>query len=214
MLTKEFTYEYNGNVYPVIVTYKRMRSIRYRYRNGQFLISAPRISLKSDFIRGLDKFAGVLIARENNKPVPLGDDYIYLLGEKYDISFPGNLTIEGCLNISFSEKEDLEKKLKKWFKKYIENRVRYYEEMMGLSPYKVRVQKMSSRFGSNSKHTKSLNFATLLMHYSEPIIDSVVVHELAHEIVYEHSASFYKVVYKYCPEYDNYHTKLRKGEFK
>ncbi len=214
MREKEFTYEYKGISYPVIVTYKRMRSIRYRFKDGKFYISAPIFSLKTDLFKGLDKYAEKLISHDTNKSVPFGNDYIYILGERYELSFPGNLIVEGQFSIKFDDKEQLEKKLKKWFKELVINRVRHYEEMMNLSPYKVRVQKMSTRYGSNSKHTKSLNFATVLMHYDLPIIDSVVVHELAHEVVYNHSADFYKVVYKYCPEYDIYHAKLRKGVFK
>ena len=79
--------------------------------------------------------------------------------------------------------------------------------------YKVRVQKMRSRFGSNSKHTKTLNFSTILLHYSLAIIDSVVVHELAHCFVYNHSKDFYNVVYKYCPNYKLVQAKLKKGIF-
>lgn len=214
MREKEFTYEYKGISYPVIVTYKRMRSIRYRFKDGKFYISAPHISLKMDLVKGLDKFAGKLINSDANKSVPFGDDYIYILGNRYELSFPGTLEVEGQFFLNYIDKEQLEKKLKKWFKELITSRVRHYEEMMNLAPYKVRAQKMTTRFGSNSRRTKSLNFATMLMHYDLAIIDSVVVHELAHEVVYNHSQAFYKVVYKYCPEYDIYHTKLRKGVFK
>lgn len=214
MRMKEFAYEYNGVSYPVIITYKRMRTIRYRFRDGMFFISAPYISLKSDLLQGLEKFAPKLVEQDTKKSIPFTDDYIYILGERYELSSPGTLEVEGQFSIKFDDKEQLEKKLKKWFKELVTTRVRHYEEMMNLSSYKVRVQKMSTRYGSNSRRTKSLNFATMLMHYDLPIIDSVVVHELAHEVVYNHSAAFYKVVYKYCPEYDIYHTKLRKGVFK
>ena len=214
MRSKEFTYEYKGAIHPVIVTYKRMKTIRYRYKEGVFYISSPYFGVSiRDFHKGLDKFAEVLIKNETSKSKPIGDDYIYILGNRYELSFPGKLVVEDQFDIVFENNEQLEKKLKKWFKSFIISRVRYYENMMNLAPYKVRVQKMSSRFGSNSKRTKSLNFATVLMHYNVDIIDSVVVHELAHEVVYNHSKQFYDVVYKYCPNYDMYHTKLRKGEF-
>ena len=45
------------------------------------------------------------------------------------------------------------------------------------------------------------------------IIDSVIIHELAHHFVYDHSDNFYKVVYKYCPNYDILRKKLIKAEF-
>ena len=213
MRIKEFTYEYNEVSYPVKVTYKRMRNTTYRFRNGEFLVSAPIIVGQKEIIRGLDKFAAKLINYEIKKPVPFGENYIYILGNRYELNDSHILEAEGQFVINYKDHDDLEKKLKKWFKPYITNRVRNYEKLMGLLPYNVRIQKMSSRYGSNSKHTKSLNFATLLLHYDTAIIDSVIVHELAHEVVYNHSPSFYKVVYQYCPNYDLWHTKLRKGEY-
>ena len=213
MPVKEFAYKYNGRVYPVIITRKRMKNITYRFRNGQFLISAPWFATKSTFIAGLDRFAAKLVNHENKKVEGRGKNFIYLLGDKYDIGPMGVLTF-GNTTIVYSGTEDLDKKLKKWFLKFITQRVRFYQEQMGLEEYKVRVQQMKTRYGSNSKHTKTLNFNLGLMHYSQEIIDSVVVHELAHEVVFNHSKEFYDVVYRYYPQYDVCHNKLKKGEFK
>ncbi len=212
MPIKEFTYEYNGTFYPVIITRKRMKNITYRFRDGKFLISAPWYATKASFIAGLDKFGGKLVNQVQKKISGKGHNYIYLLGEKYDIGPMGVLTFNNN-TIVYSSPDDLDKKLKKWFLKYITLRTRYYQQLMGLEEYKVRVQKMSTRYGSNSKHTKTLNFALLLMHYSQEIIDSVVVHELAHEVVYNHSDDFYRLVKQYYPQYDECHAKLKKGEF-
>ena len=85
---------------------------------------------------------------------------------------------------------------------------------MNRPSYRITIRKMTSRYGSNSKTSKHITFATILLHYSLPIIDSVVVHELAHIEVFDHSKKFYDVVYKYCPDYDVLHKKLRKGEYK
>ena len=104
--------------------------------------------------------------------------------------------------------------MKKYFKDLVTKRVEYYSSVMNLPLYKVSVKNMKTRFGSNSKHTQRLHFALVLMHYSIEIIDSVVVHELAHILVYDHSKKFYDVVYKYCHDYDIYRKKLIKGEYK
>ena len=103
--------------------------------------------------------------------------------------------------------------MKKLYLPLVEQRVRYYEHLMRLEPHKVRVRKMSSRYGSNSKHTYTVTFALKLYSYSIDILDAIVIHELSHSVVFNHSKAFYDVVYKYCPNYDNLHRKLRKGEF-
>ena len=212
MRVKEFIYQYNGKTYPVIITKKRMKNITYRYKEGVFYISMPWYCLKNDVIKGLDKYAERLIKSEK-KSLARGDNYIYLLGERIELNDSHQLVIPDGTIVVYIDEIDLDKKLKKWFLNLIKMRVAYYTNMMKVESYKVRVQKMSSRFGSNSKHTKSLNFSLILMHYSIDIIDSVVVHELAHILVYNHSKEFYDVVYKYCPNYDLYHLKLRKGIF-
>ena len=212
MRVKELIYQYNGKAYPVIITKKRMKNITYRYKEGVFYISMPWYGLKNDVIKGLDKYAERLIKSEK-KSLARGDNYIYLLGERVELNDAHQLVIPDGTIIVYKDEVDLDKKLKKWFLNLIKMRVVCYTNMMKVESYKVRVQKMSSRFGSNSKHTKSLNFSLILMHYSIDIIDSVVVHELAHILVYNHSKEFYDVVYKYCPNYDVCHLKLRKGIF-
>ena len=40
---------------------------------------------------------------------------------------------------------------------------------------------MYTRYGSNSIGKKSITYSTILMHYSPDVIDSVIVHEIAHQ---------------------------------
>ena len=66
-------------------------------------------------------------------------------------------------------------------------------------------------FGSNSSRTHTLSFQINIMHYSEEIIETVVIHELAHEFERNHGKKFYNIVYKYCPRYKELQKKLKKG---
>ena len=214
MLEEQFTYRINDKDYPVIVIRKRMRSIRYRYKDGTFIVTAPKLFVSQKKIKeGLDKFA-VKLLNSNQKSKAIGDDYIYILGIKVNIQEAGEIAFTNGEVISYKTKEDLNKKLKKWFLKYLTNETRYYEQVMGIEkPYNVRVRNMSSRYGSNSSGTHSLSFSMILLHYSRDIIDSVIIHELAHDKIKNHSKKFYDVVYKYCPNYKTLHKRLRKGEF-
>ena len=82
------------------------------------------------------------------------------------------------------------------------------------SSYRVRVRQMKTRWGVNNQRTLSLTFALCLVHYSKEIIESVVIHELAHDKVRNHSKNFYKIVLAYYPDYYFYHKKLTKGQYK
>lgn len=216
MFEKEFVYSYNGVDYPVIITRKRMKNIRYTFKDGAFHVSAPRFFAgKKDIIKGLDKFAEKLISSDKKSKLA-GDNFIYIFGEKKNLVESGEISIdEGRVIIIYKNKDELNKKLSKWFLKHLEERTRFFESMMNIEkPYKVKLRKMSSRYGSNSSYTHSITYSSILIHYPKEVIDSVVVHELAHHFVRNHSQQFYSVIYQYCPNYDILHKQLRKGEFR
>lgn len=215
MSNKEYTYEYNGVIYPVIVTYKRIRNTYYRFRDNCFYISTSRLTLKMTIMNGLKRFGPKLIKQsEKRKDIisPIGEDYVYIFGNKIDTK-DGHIILDEK-EINFDNNEQLIKEVKKWFLGYLKQRTAQYEKEMNVGQYKVKLKDMKSRYGSNSKQTKTISYSSILLHYSEEIIDSVIVHELAHALVFNHSDKFYQVVLKYCPNYWVYHTKLRKGEFR
>ena len=209
-----FFYKVNDKDYEVVVTIKRIKNIHYRFRDGKFYVSCSRWTTNKQIIGGLNKFAEGLIKRSTPKELAIGDDYIYLFGEKYIINQAGKMRFPGYPEITYKNHDELLKKLKPIFLSILQERVKYYEKQMGVPSYSISVRNMTSRYGSNSKRTKHINIAFSMIHYSIPIIDSVLVHELAHIKVFNHSKAFYDVVYAYCPEYKQLKTKLRKGEFK
>ena len=214
MSVKEFTYIHKGKEYRLIVTRKRMKSIRYTYKDGVFKVSAPFIFVAQKQIEeGLDKYADKLIALDVREKAS-DHNFIYLLGNKIPLEESGEIRFDDETSIIYKNHEDLNKKLMKWFLVLIEKRHRYYENIMGIKkPYKVRVRKMRTRYGSNASQTHSITYSSILMHYTPDVIDSVIIHELAHDSVKNHSEKFYNVVYKYCPNYKALHKRLRKGEF-
>ena len=205
-----FIYKVNDKEYEVEVIYKHIKNVHYRFRDNKFIVSCNRLTTKRFIIHGLDKFAKKLI-NASVKPEPISGDFVYLFGNKYDLSYPGKITFTGYKEIIYKDQDELYRKLKPIFLDIITKRVRYFETQMKLPSYKVSVKYMKSRFGSNSKYTKTLHFSLSLIHFSMPIIDSVVVHELAHILVYNHSKKFYDVVYKYCPDYPKYRKMLIRG---
>lgn len=203
MKTSMFLYKYNNKDIPVHVSCARQRNIYYRYKEDGFHVSCPYLTRQKDIVRGLDKFAKKLVDQyvRAHSNFSFEEDYLWLLGDKVSLKF---------LNIE--NNEDLSAFLKKYAQKTIENLVRKNEEIMGISkPFRVAIRNTQRQFGSNSKTTHTLSFQISLIHYSEEIIESVVIHELAHEFQRNHSDKFYNIVYKYCPNYKAVQRKLKKG---
>ena len=81
-----------------------------------------------------------------------------LIGELCEAKEFSNIVTYQSEKIVYKDRNDLDKKLKKWFLKYMTNRNAYYERVMGISkPYKVHVKKMTTRYGSNSYSTHSIS---------------------------------------------------------
>lgn len=207
---EKFTYCLDGKEYLVILTRKRMRTIQYRFKDGNFLISAPGIVSKSTILNGLDKFAPKLIKR-CTKQSAFNDDGVYVFGDKQ----PFNIINIDNKEIDLSDKENIPNVLKKLLLQYVTEKVGFYSSQMNIGEdYKIKVRDTKTRLGSNSRRTKTLAFSLSLIHFSKEIIDSVIVHELAHCKVFNHSKDFYNVVYQHCPNYNVYRKKLIHSEFK
>lgn len=203
---------YNDKTYPVNIYVKKKRpgSISCRFRNNTFIVYASAF-VKEKTIMDLlnNKWAKYFLKKSKN--IPIGEDYIYIFGNKYDFIVPGKIKFSNGEILSYSSIDEFNKKMINIFKNVLIERVKYYENRMMLPEHKISVKNMSSRYGSNSCSKYHLSFALILYHYSFDIIDAVVVHELAHSLVPNHSKVFYDVVYKYCPNYKALHDKLRKG---
>ena len=115
-----------------------------------------------------------------------------------------NAETEGIL----SEEDIVE--LKKKARKHIPDRVRYYAGIMGVEYNKICIRAQNTRWGSCSSKG-NLNFNCLLMLTPPEVIDSVVVHELAHLKHMNHSREFYSVVHMYCPDYDKWNRWLKRN---
>lgn len=205
---------YQGKVYKVIIDHKSMRrkTIRFRYVDGAFVISAPYLASNAYILERLEnKYAESLLKRQ--KPQAIGDDFIYLFGSRYEYKNEGEFNFSNGQKIVYKSKEEFKKKFRKLYLKIITERVRYYEVLMKTKTHNVRVRDMKTRYGTNSKKTNTVCFALSLASYSYQIIDAIIVHELAHDYYFDHSTNFYKVVFNFCPNYKVLHKKLRKGEF-
>ncbi|MDO4487503.1 MAG: SprT family zinc-dependent metalloprotease [Eubacteriales bacterium] len=102
-------------------------------------------------------------------------------------------------NVTYYTEAEL-KALAKSAKKYIPTRAAYFAPMVGVSYNRIAIKCQHTKWGSCSSKG-NLNFNCLLMLMSPEIIDYVVVHELCHRKVMNHSAAFWSEVERVMPDY-------------
>ncbi len=102
--------------------------------------------------------------------------------------------------------------LRKKAKDIIPNRVKFFSEIIGVTPKSVKITSAKKRFGSCSAKN-SLCFSLYLASFPLEAIDYVVVHELCHILEHNHSKRFWDIVQKYMPDYKNRELILKNKNF-
>lgn len=151
-------------------------------------------------------FSEKVLSQLNPEPF-FTEDYVYVLGEKTKLFLKEDKDLEFD-NIYVENALHKKVKLKSLLLEIVTDRVRYYEQLMGLGMHTIKVKRLISILGNNHYKKKILNFNQQLIHFSLELIDSVVVHELCHDYYQNHSHSFYEKVEKYCQDYETKRYKL------
>ena len=124
--------------------------------------------------------------------------YLLILGKKEEV---GSLSAD-----------QVERLLKDRGLAYFTARAQEWARTMKIPyPLAFRIRTMGTRFGVNSISKHIITFSTISICYSPEIVDSLIVHELAHCFAPGHQKDFYAIVNKYDPEYKIHSKKLKKG---
>ncbi len=146
--------------------------------------------------------------QENNQKyapfVPINGAELTLLGQPFVITIK-NITrakiIENQIILpNKNTKEYLIALLKKYAKQQLDIRVNQYAKEFGFNYNQVRIGSAKTVWGSCSA-TNNLNFSYRLLFTPNIVVDYVIIHELSHTIVRNHSKEFYQIVADCMPEY-------------
>ncbi len=182
-----------GREIRVEVRFKRIKRVYFRpARDGGIAVSAPYAMRFSDVLSLIKKSERSILSLLERSTK---EDGCYLFGKKVDAE-PG------------------EAERKRLLLAYLREAVASYEGKIGVfPPYAVKVRKMKTRLGSNSRRSHALTFALSLSSYDPHIIDSVVVHELCHHFYFDHGRGFHILLKSEFPDYERCRKKLIKGDF-
>lgn len=213
---KDFTIQYRGKTYQVHISRrKKMKNIYFRLDNKIINVSCNHFVSKKRILFQLNSLMPELIAKDDIKTSIkyFDDNGIYLFGEyvPFDDKF---VKIFGHY-ILFTNLEDFYKRVKKIVYPYYLKILQKGEEIVSSKiNHELKLRYVKGYYAVNHLKKHIVTFNLLTMHYSEEIILSIAIHELAHDKFRLHGREFYNEVLKYCPNYFELDRKLKKGVFK
>ena len=178
--------------------------------NAELIVRAPnRLSVKKieQFIEEKSSWikekSNSIKAKDVQKPsYKEGENFLYLGGLYPFIPQPSKkLDFNGiCFSAEQINKDELLKWYKIAFKSIAIPRLDYYADTFSLPYQQVRLKTQKTLWGSCSG-TNNINLNYLLIRAPMDIIDYVIVHELAHTKIKNHSKDFWQLVESILPEY-------------
>lgn len=211
----------NNSKYDIIVTYKKVKYLRLKVKDGKVLVSAPLFTLKSTitkFINANIEFIETQLNKQEVRKINNElhfEDKVIILGNEYQIlrtSLKPKVTDHF---IFVKEDVDIRKQVKKLFKDkqldYFNNLTLKYFELMNLKcDYpKIIIKDVKTKWGSYNKKNHSIEYAGELLFKDKIVYDYIVVHELSHILEFNHSKNFYEIVERYCPNYKKFRKILK-----
>ncbi|MCI8569397.1 MAG: M48 family metallopeptidase [Bacilli bacterium] len=134
----------------------------------------------------------------------LGKQYILVRTDNKGITFSKDKVF---VNYDF----DIDKWYKEKAKELFQERLDYnYERYTRKIPYpKLRIRKMTSRWGVCNIRTHIITLNLELMKRDISYLDYVIIHEMTHLIHGDHSSRFWKVVEENMPDFKKYREEMK-----
>ena len=221
--------------YQVIRSARRLKTVAIRLDpGGKVIVTAPR-AVRTEQIQAIVRKRAEWILRRAAEPAPpaplrafvSGQTLPYLGGQATLLIQPSSgrtarLRFEGgAVRIeapsAWTEQErqaTTEELLTRWYRdhalKYLQERVKHWLPSVGSTPRAVLVRDQRWRWGSCSADG-TLRFNWRIVMAEPELIDYVVVHELVHLRVNDHSAAYWAEVAKLMPDHKQRRARLREA---
>ncbi len=206
---------YNNKTYDVIIEKKRgTRNTYIRVKKDLKVhvttsIFTPNFSIEKLIRENYSKICEMIDiqetkAKNNNGFFYLGKQYTIIYGDYKGIEFSND-------KVYVSKDFDVDKWYKKQAKTLFQERFDYiYSNYTRKIPYpKLRIRKMTSRWGVCNINTHIITINLELIKRDIFYLDYVIVHEMAHLIYGDHSASFWRLVGENMPNYKKYKEEMK-----
>jgi predicted metal-dependent hydrolase len=220
------THTYLGNEIDFAITYKRCKNIRIKIDGyGRIEVEAPKetptqyiieiLESKWDWILNKSKEMK-LRAKGTNDKVYENEEHLLYLGKSYPILISEDINIqkdyvtfeEDTLHLYVKQKDEegIRQVLKRFYyqqcKILVNKSLKKYQSYFKLKPGTISISDNNKTWGTcDSK--RNFTFHWKLAMAPLEVIDYVVVHEMCHMEHMNHDRSFWRLVGKIMPDYEN-----------
>ncbi|WP_318503836.1 SprT family zinc-dependent metalloprotease [Bacillus sp. T3] len=156
-----------------------------------------------------DRLAGPkeVLYEQGERFLYLGKDYPILISEDKELKKDKVVFEQGTLYIYVKQfdKEQIQKALKRFYyqqcKRLVEKRIQYHQNQFKIKPRSIRISDSKTTWGT-CDGLRQLTFNWKLAMAPLEVIDYVVVHEMCHMVHLNHDRSFWRLVGKIMPDYE------------
>lgn len=193
-------------------------------KQNNVIVSAPFFvsieEIDAFVLKHFDRFFNFIQARKENSLFNLSENKISLKGKKYEIKtyiqtdkrekyeIIGNV-IYLFLKDEANKKKIINKMLTTLGHDYLVNRTLELANKFNQKVNSVDTKWYESKWGQCEHVKRKITLAIQLYMFNDSIIDYVIVHELCHLIYPNHSAEFWSLVGRICPNYKIIKEKLK-----
>ncbi len=200
-----------------LIRSKRKTIGLYIQRDGRLIVRAPRqasrilieafVQEKEAWIREKQAIARQMAAQNQPRQFMDGETFLFL-GEAYSLRIVESQAKPLVFNAGFHLRRDAQPRaaalVEAWYRgqarQVITERVVWYAKQHGFHYKKIRISGARTRWGSSST-TGTLSFTWRLVMAPLEMIDYVVLHELAHTRVRNHSPAYWAALRELMPDY-------------
>ncbi len=204
----------------IIITYKKIKSLRMRVKKGQIYVSSPyKVSKEyiKRFVAANYDYVQRQLKKEKESEVHFHQQ-VMILNRFYEI-LPTALKNKYTdhfvfLNVA-DDSEAIKKQIKVLFKndlhKIMVEKTKYWFLVMNFTTSfpTIVIKDVKSKWGSYNRVKHEIIYSSNLLFKDEKVYDYLIIHELAHIIQFNHSPKFHAIVKKYCPNYQDLRKKLK-----
>jgi predicted metal-dependent hydrolase len=185
-------------------------------RDGSLTVRAPKRAALRDIEQFIHEKTGwILRTRERLQAISevpkkkfIDDETFLFLGNEYPLHLVSPqrpaLKFNDQFTLGNTAQSRADALFTRWYKEQalliISERVHHLASLHGFQPKQVKISSAKTRWGSCTS-TGNLNFTWRLVMAPLEIIDYVVVHELAHLRIHNHSSKFWNLVAALDPHY-------------